>query len=94
MSIPERRVRERVAVSFGATGTAQPKGSCDPLALTIPAGTEVLIQKQVQPLRHFSKYVTQSEIRVRRTLKDTPSAMLILYRGYKLWVARKWVQWR
>lgn len=93
MSIPERRKRERVAVSFGATGTAKLKGSGSML-LTIPSGTAVLIQKQGICSAQFKHYVTQEEISVSHSSKDTPKAVLILYRGYKIWVSKKFVHWR
>ena len=93
MSIPERRIRERVAVTFGATGTAKLKGTGS-MMLTIPSGTVVLIQKQCHPPAQFKHYVTQQEISVNHPLKDTPKAVLVFYRGYKLWVAKKFVQWR
>lgn len=92
--IPERRKRERVAVTFGATGTAKLKGAGGSMLLTVPSGTVVLIQKQERILAQFKHYITQQDIQVSHSLKDTPKAVLIFYRGYKLWVAKKFVQWR
>jgi hypothetical protein len=93
MGIPERRIRERVAVTFGATEPAKLKGS-GAMMLTIPSGTIVLIKKQIHHSAQFRHYVTQQEISVSHSLKDTPKAVLVLYRDYKIWVAKKFVQWR
>ncbi len=93
MSIPERRKRDRVAVSFGAKGTAKLKGSGSML-LTIPCGTSVLIQKYGSCSAQFDNYVTKEEISVRRSSKDTLKAVMIIYRGYKIWVSKRFVHWR
>ena len=93
MSIRERMVRERVAVTFGATSPVRMKGEVS-LMLTVPSGTPVLLQKQQGSIAQYKNYVTQQEIAVKRPLKDTQKAMLIFYCGYKIWVAKKFVVWR
>ena len=93
MSIPERKIRERVAVTFGVTKPVRMKGEGS-LMLTVPAGTSVLIQKQQESPSQFKNHITQEEISVTRPLKDAPKAVLIIFRGYKIWVSKKFVQWR